>query len=203
MSEELLVPFYTEEYETPSDAKIMGGSIKYKRAYCYKKTFALGSDEAKKANKEIEKFKGYELRNIEEEPVDKVRDISNYCGNKLYDLYDTEESILMGIEHIKDNHSPIHISKDLEEFKTMMGVDKQALAIIKDELLNKEKRTLEKMNNISFDNEQEKEKAHHLLERLKESKVEIFRIESIKSNLDEIINTKTQSGEKQGLPKCN
>ena len=33
MSEELLVPFYTEEYETPRDAKIIGGPNKYKRAY--------------------------------------------------------------------------------------------------------------------------------------------------------------------------
>lgn len=201
MSEELLVPFYTEEYETPSDAKIMGGPNKYKRAYCYKKTFALGSDEAKKAHEEIERLKGYELRNIEEEPVDKVRDISNYFGNKLYDLYDTEESILGGIEHIKDNHSPIHVSRDIEEFKAMMGVDKQALAIIKDELLNKEKRVLGKMNDVSFDNEQENEKARRLLGKLKESKIEISRIESIKSNLDEIINAKTQSEEKKGTPK--
>ena len=41
MTEELLVPFYTEIHETSRDVKIIGGPHRFKTAYCLKKTFDL------------------------------------------------------------------------------------------------------------------------------------------------------------------
>lgn len=185
MNEELLVPFYTEHYETPSDTLIKDGPRKYNTAYCFKKTFALGSESAKNAHDMINQLKGYDFKDIAEERVEKVSYINVYFKNKLYDLYNTEESILGGLEHIKDEHSPLHISRDIE----------------KQELLDKEKKVLDQLNEFSSDSKQKNEKLQYLLQRLKATKREIIGAESVINELEEIIKVKTQSEEKQGTPK--